>query len=151
MRFQQIKDLLLYIEQVHQMLSRLYGRLERQADAERSRLLLAYLRGREDAATGQLHEYASQLGESVAETWLEQGISHDMLATINSTTLPADMDGEAIIALVTGFEQQLTEELSRMARECPTDGTAALLDALATLEQQRLTRFVHGVHRFDDM
>lgn len=40
MRFQQIKDLLLYLEQVHHQLGLGYGRLMAQVDGERSRLLL---------------------------------------------------------------------------------------------------------------
>lgn len=42
-------------------------------------------------------------------------------------------------------------ELSHLARECPTPATTALLENLARLEQTRLTRLVHGVHRLDDM
>jgi hypothetical protein len=151
MRFQQIKDLLRYLEQVHQMLSRLYGRLEREANAERSRLLLAYLRGREDAAMGHLADYEQQVGSAVADTWLELGFAEDLIAGINRCELSSAMTTDEIVATATAFEEKLVSELSRLARECPTDNTTRVLDALATLEQQRLTRLVHGAHRLDDV
>lgn len=70
MRFQQIKDLMLYLEQLHQQQGRSYGRLIPQVDGERSRMLLAYLQGREDAAAAHLHDYREQMGSGVKETWL---------------------------------------------------------------------------------
>ena len=82
MRFQQIKELLHYLEQVHHQLGLCYGRLTSQVGSERSRMLLVHLQGREDAATAHLHEYASQLGEAVRETWLNQSFSEDMLPAI---------------------------------------------------------------------
>jgi hypothetical protein len=33
-------------------------------DAERSRMLLAYLQGREDAAAAHLHDYREQMGSA---------------------------------------------------------------------------------------
>ena len=62
MRFQQIKELLHYLEQVHYQLGLCYGRMASQVDSERSRMLLVYLQGREDAASAHLHEYASSAG-----------------------------------------------------------------------------------------
>ncbi|WP_435828003.1 hypothetical protein [Aeromonas dhakensis] len=50
-----------------------------QVDGERSRLLLAYLQQREEAAGTQLDDYLSELGEGVKETWLERGFSEDLL------------------------------------------------------------------------
>ncbi|KUE78122.1 hypothetical protein [Aeromonas schubertii] len=151
MRFQQIKDLLHYLEQVHQMLSRLYGRLERQADAERSRLLLAYLRGREESALVHLQEYRRQMSEGVSDTWLELGFADDLIPLINQSELPATMTTDHIVSLADGIESRLVSELSRLARECPTEGTASLLDTLAALEQQRRHRLIHGAHRLDDI
>lgn len=46
---------------------------------------------------------------------------------------------------------RLIGELERLARECPTPDTAALLKALASMAQSRLTRLVHGAHRLDDL
>ncbi|ENY73891.1 hypothetical protein [Aeromonas diversa] len=151
MRFQQIKDLLHYLEQVHQMLSRLYARLERQADAERSRLLLAYLRGREESALVHLQEYQRQMREGIADTWLELGFADDLIPLINQSELPATMTTDHIVSLADGIESRLVSELSRLARECPTETTASLLDTLAALEQQRRNRLVHGAHRLDDI
>lgn len=151
MRFQQIKQLLHYLEQVHHQLGLCYGRLAAQVDSERSRMLLVYLQGREDAACAHLHEYGSQLSEAVRETWLEQGFSEDMLPGIRQFELPASAQTQDIVTRVCSWEEQLVGELSHLARECPTPGTAALLDSLARLEQTRLTRLVHGVHRLDDL
>ena len=82
MRFQQIKDLLSYLEQVHHQLGLCYGRLMAEVDGERSRMLLAYLRGREDEASAHLHDYQGQLSQGVKETWLERGFSEDLLPEI---------------------------------------------------------------------
>ncbi|WP_434470957.1 hypothetical protein [Aeromonas veronii] len=151
MRFQQIKELLHYLEQVHHQLGLCYRRLSNQVDSERSRMLLVYLQGREDAASAHLHEYAVQLGEAVRETWLEHGFSEDMLPAITGCELPASAQTGEILALVCRWEEQLVGELGHLARECPTPATATMLDNLAALEQTRLHRLVHGVHRLDDM
>ncbi|MFB2862430.1 hypothetical protein [Aeromonas sp. MdU4] len=151
MRFQQIKELLHYLELVHHQLGLCYRRLGDQVDSERCRMLLVYLQGREDAASAHLQEYASQLGESVRETWLDQCFSEDMLPDIARCELSASARTEEIVALVCRWEEQLIGELGHLARECPTPATAALLDNLARLEQTRLTQLVHGAHRLDDL
>ena len=154
MRFQQIKDLLSYLEQVHHQLGLCYGRLMAEVDGERSRMLLAYLQGREDEASAHLHDYQGQLSQGVKETWLERGFSEDLLPEILRLALPATAQTQDIVQQVCRQEEKLIGELSHLARECPTDETAALLTlltSLASLEQTRLTRLVHGVHRLDDI
>jgi len=145
MRFQQIKDLLLYLEQVHHQLGLGYGRLMTQVDGERSRLLLAYLQQREEAAKSQLDDYLSELGEGVKETWLERGFSEDLLPGIRRLSLPATAQTQDIV------QEKLIGELSHLARECPTEETVRLLGGLAEQEQTRLTRLVHGAHRLNDL
>ena len=151
MRFQQIKDLMLYLEQLHQQQGRSYGRLIPQVDGERSRMLLAYLQGREDAAAAHLHDYREQMGSGVKETWLDQGFGVDLLADCQRLALPAGAQPDEIVTLVSRQEEKLVGELERLARECPTPDTAALLTSLASMAQSRLTRLVHGAHRLDDL
>ncbi|MEL3916959.1 hypothetical protein [Aeromonas caviae] len=151
MRFQQIKDLMLYLEELHHRQGRIYGRQIPRVDAERSRMLLAYLQGREDAAAAHLHDYREQMGSAVKETWLDQGFGEDLLAEGDRLALPATTQPAEIVALVSRQEERLIGELERLARECPTLDTAALLKALASMAQSRLTRLVHGAHRLDDL
>ena len=151
MRFQQIKDLLLYLELVHHQLGLCYGRLMAEVDGERSRMLLAYLQEREEAARAHLHDYLGQLGGGIRETWLERGFSEDLLPEIQRLSLPATAQTQDIVQQVCRQEEKLIGELGHLARECPTEETAALLSALSSLEQTRLTRLVHGVHRLDDI
>lgn len=151
MRFQQIKDLMLYLEQLHHQQGLGYGRQISRVDGERSRMLLAYLQGREDAAAAHLHDYREQMGKAVKETWLDQGFGEDLLAECERLALEAGTQPEEIVALVSRQEEKLIGELSRLARECPTPDTGALLKALASMAQSRLTRLVHGVHRLDDI
>lgn len=58
---------------------------------------------------------------------------------------------DEIVTLVSRQEEKLVGELGRLARECPTPDTAALLASLASMAQSRLTRLVHGAHRLDDL
>lgn len=151
MRFQQIKDLMLYLEELHHRQGHIYGRQIPRVDAERSRMLLAYLQGREDAAAAHLHDYREQMGSAVKETWLDQGFGEDLLAEGDRLALPATTQPAEIVALVSCQEERLIGELERLARECLTPDTAALLKALASMAQSRLTRLVHGAHRLDDL
>ncbi len=151
MRFQQIKDLMLYLEELHHRQGHIYGRQIPRVDAERSRMLLAYLQGREDAAAAHLHDYREQMGSAVKETWLDQGFGEDLLAEGDRLALPATTQPAEIVALVSRQEERLIGELERLARECPTPDTAALLKSLASMAQSRLTRLVHGAHRLDDL
>ncbi|MDX7692171.1 hypothetical protein SJU67_10415 [Aeromonas caviae] len=151
MRFQQIKDLMLYLEELHHRQGHIYGRQIPRVDAERSRMLLAYLQGREDAAAAHLHDYREQMGSAVKETWLDQGFGEDLLAEGDRLALPATTQPAEIVALVSRQEERLIGELERLARECPTPDTAALLKALSSMAQSRLTRLVHGAHRLDDL
>ena len=133
MRFQQIKDLMLYLEQLHQQQGRSYGRLIPQVDGERSWMLLAYLQGREDAAAAHLHDYREQMGSGVKETWLDQGFGVDLLADCQRLALPAGAQPEEIVTLVSRQEEKLVGELERLARECPTPDTAALRNRVSEL------------------
>lgn len=151
MRFQQIKDLMLYLEQLHHQQGLGYGRQISRVDGERSRMLLAYLQGREDAAAAHLHDYREQMGKAVKETWLDQGFGEDLLAECERLALAAGTQPEEIVALVSQQEERLIAELERLARECPTPDTGALLKALASMARSRLTRLVHGAHRLDDI
>ena len=151
MRFQQIKDLMLYLEQLHHQQGLGYGRQISRVDGERSRMLLAYLQGREDAAAAHLHDYREQMGKAVRETWLDQGFGEDLLAECERLALAAGTQPEEIVALVSQQEERLIAELERLARECPTPDTGALLKALASMARSRLTRLVHGAHRLDDI
>ena len=151
MRFQQIKDLMLYLEELHHRQGHIYGRQIPRVDAERSRMLLAYLQGREDAAAAHLHDYREQMGSGVKETWLDQGFGVDLLADCQRLALPAGAQPDEIVTLVSRQEEKLVGELGRLARECPTPDTAALLASLASMAQSRLTRLVHGAHRLDDL
>jgi hypothetical protein len=86
----------------------------------------------------------------VKETWLDQGFGEDLLAGGSSGAArhnPAR--GDSGPGVTPGGE--LIGELERLARECPTPDTAALLKALASMAQSRLTRLVHGAHRLDDL
>ena len=74
-----------------------------------------------------------------------------MLPAITRFELPASVQTQDIVTQVCRWEEQLVGELSHLARECPTPATTTLLENLAGLEQTRLTRLVHGVHRLDDM
>ena len=114
-------------------------------------MLLAYLQGREEAAAAHLHDYREQMGSAVKETWLDQGFGEDLLAEGDRLALPATTQPAEIVALVSRQEERLIGELERLARECPTPDTAALLKALASMAQSRLTRLVHGAHRLDDL
>ncbi len=151
MRFQQIKDLMLYLEELHHRQGHIYGRQIPRVDAERSRMLLAYLQGREDAAAAHLHDYREQMGSAVKETWLDQGFGEDLLAEGDRLALPATTQPAEIVALVSRQEERLIGELERLARECPPPDTSALLKSVASMAQSRLTRLVHGAHRLDDL
>ena len=151
MRFQQIKDLMLYLEELHHRQGHIYGRQIPRVDAERSRMLLAYLQGREDAAAAHLHDYREQMGSAVKETWLERGFSEDLLPGIRRLSLPATAQTQDIVQLVCRQEEKLIGELSHLARECSTEETVRLLGGLAEQEQTRLTRLVHGAHRLNDL
>jgi hypothetical protein len=76
----------------------------------------------------------------VKETWLDQGFGEDLLAG-DRLALPATTQPAEIVALVSRQEERLIGELERLARECPTPDTAALLKALASMAQSRLTRW----------
>ena len=105
-----------------------------------SRMLLAYLQEREEAARAHLHDYLGQLGGGIRETWLERGFSEDLLPDIQRLSLPATAQTQDIVQQVCRQEEKLIGELGHLARECPTEETAALLSALSSLEQTRLTR-----------
>lgn len=150
MRFQQIKELLHYLEQVHHQLGLCYRRLGNQVDSERCRMLLVYLQagGCSERPSAGVRQPAGRLG---AGDLLDQRFSEDMLPAIMRCELPASARTEDIVALVCRWEEQLIGELGHLARECPTRSTAELLDNLARLEQTRLTRLVHGAHQLDDL
>ena len=71
MNYKPIKEFLSYIEECHVALAQLYQRLSLEASDEKVKLLLDFMRNKEQLSYLHLHEYSQQAPASLLDTWLE--------------------------------------------------------------------------------
>ena len=146
MQFQQIKDLMLYLEQLHHCRFS-YGRQIPRVDGERSRMLLAYLQGREDVVA-HLHDHREQMGKAVRRPgWIRDSAricwrSASAAGAGGPALQPGGDSGPGCAQQRRGSSPSWSA-----CRECPTPDTRGTAEGPGTrMARSRLTRLVHGAH-----
>lgn len=151
MRYQQLKDILIHLDEMHIALGRLYQRWLHAADAERSRLLLAFMQKREEQASEQIARCLQETDPSLLHSWLDFQVDEGFAAQLQRCSLPAYMTVEQILEQGTRLDNAVIAELEAIRRHMQTPHLERWLDALLVAEQNRLHHLVHNAHRLDDL
>jgi hypothetical protein len=151
MRFKPIKDFLAYIEECHIALADLYLRLSLEATDEKVKLLLDYMRNKEQLSHFHLHEYVQQAPESILETWLDNVFDQSFPLKCQQMQLQADLNIDDVVALAMQLDTQLIELMQNAAYNSPTIEAELALESLTNQEEETLHQVIMASNEFEYM
>ena len=151
MRFKPIKDFLAYIEECHIALADLYTRLSLEASDEKVKLLLDFLRNKEQLSYQHLHEYAQQAPTSILETWLDNVFDQSFPMRCQQMQLQPELSIDDVVALAMNLDTQLIELLQNAAHSAATVEAEVALENLTDQEEEALHRVIMASNEFEYM
>jgi len=151
MRFTPIKEFLNYIEECHIALADLYLRLSVEATDEKVKLLLDFMRNKEQLSHLHLHEYAMQAPVSLLETWLDNMFDQSFPMKCQQMKLQPDLSIEDVVALAMSLDTQLIELMQTAAYNSPTIEAELALENLSNQEEETLHQVVMASNEFEFM
>ena len=151
MRPKSIKDFLIYIEECHQALADLYLRFSLEENNEKVKLLLDFMKNKEQLSCLQLHQYTQQAPPGLLKTELDKGFDQHFLIKCQQMELKAELSFDDVVALAISFDIQLIELLQTASHESPTIEAEIFLGKLANQEEETLHHVVTARHEFEYM
>ena len=151
MSYKPIKEFLSYIEDCHVALAQLYQRLSLEATDEKVKLLLDFMRNKEQLSYLHLHEYSQQAPVSLLDTWLENVFDQSFPMKCAQMKLQAELAVEDVVALAMNLDTQLIELLQTAAFNSPTIEAELALENLTNQEEETLHQVVMASHEFEFM
>ena len=151
MRFKPIKEFLAYIEECHIALADLYLRLSLEATDEKVKLLLDFMRNKEQLSYFHLHEYAEQAPASLLETWLDNVFDQSFPMKCQQMKMHPDLAIDDVVALAMKLDMQLIELMQTVAYNSPTIEAELALENLSNQEEETLHQVVIASHEFEFM
>ncbi|MCD8547144.1 MAG: hypothetical protein LRY38_01560 [Aeromonadaceae bacterium] len=151
MRYQQLKDILQHLQQAHQQLAERYHLWQRQAPAERCRLLLAFMIQRENEAARHAARLQQSLGASLQETWVDIQTDGQFAQALTSLPQQVPDSTESILEQAIALDEALIGELEVMARHLDGESLQSWCAGIVQEERTRQHQLVHNAHRLDDI
>ena len=151
MRFKPIKDFLAYIEECHLALADLYMRLSLEANNEKVKLLLDFMRNKEQLSYLHLHEYVQQAPPSLLETWLDNIFEQSFPLKCQQMQLQPEISIEDVVALAMSLDTQLIDLLQNAAYSSPTIEAEVALENLTNQEEKTMHQVIMASNEFEYM
>ncbi|MFT6927268.1 MAG: hypothetical protein ACJAZP_002898 [Psychromonas sp.] len=151
MRLKPIKDFLYYIAQCHRELADFYLRLSIEVNNDKVKLLLDFMRNKEQLSYLQLQQYTQQAPPGLLETGLDSEFNHNFPMQCQQMALKAELSIDEVVALATNFNIQLIELLQNAAYNSPTIEAEIALEKLTNQEEETLHQVVLASHEFEYM
>lgn len=151
MPFKPIKDFLSYIAECHQALADFYLRLSLEVNNEKVKLLLDFMRNKEQLSYLQLHQYTQQAPPGLLETGLDNGFDQSFPMKCQQMKLKSELSLDDVVALAMSFDIQLIELMQTAAYNSPTIEAEIALEKLTNKEEETLHHVVMASHEFEYM
>ncbi|WP_028864620.1 hypothetical protein [Psychromonas aquimarina] len=151
MSFKPVKDFLSYIEECHMALADLYLRLSQEASEEKVKLLLDFMRNKEQLSYLNLHDYAEQAPQSLLDTWLDNVFDQSFPMKCQQMKLQPELAIDDVVALAMKLDTQLIELMQTAAYNSPTIEAEVALENLSNREEETLHHVVMASHEFEFM
>ncbi|TEW53167.1 hypothetical protein E2R68_13505 [Psychromonas sp. RZ22] len=151
MRGKLIKDFLLYIEDCHKALADLYQRLSLEAGDEKAKLLLEYMKNKEQISYLHLHQLAQQAPISLLNTWLNDFSDHSFPLRCKTFKLKPKLTIENVVTLAIQFDMQLIEIMQTASPKNTTTEVETTIENLISREEEMLHQVVMVSHEFEHM
>ena len=151
MRFKPIKDFLTYIEECHLALAELYTRLSLEASDEKVKLLLDFMKNKEQLSYLHLHEYVQQAPDSILKTWLDNAFDQSFPMKCQQMKLQPELNIEDVTSLAINLDTQLIGLLQSAAYSAATIEAELALDNIANQEEETLHHVIMASNEFEYM
>ena len=151
MRFKLIREFLTYIEECHLALAELYTRLGLESNDERVKLLLDFMKNKEQLSYQHLHEYVIQAPVSVLETWLDNVFDQSFPMRCQQLQLQAELSIDDIVSLAMNLDTQIIELLQNATYSSPTIEAEVALENLTLHEEKALHQVIMASNEFEYM
>ncbi|MDN2664934.1 hypothetical protein [Psychromonas sp. 14N.309.X.WAT.B.A12] len=149
MRVKLIKDFLLYIEDCHKALAELYQRLSLEANDEKVKLLLEYMRNKEQLSYCHLHQYVQQAPLSLLNAWLEDIFDQSFPQRCKELKFQPELALEDVVTLAIQLDIQLIEAMQVATINSSTSEAEIALEGLTSKEEEMLYQVVMASHEFE--
>jgi hypothetical protein len=151
MSFKPIKEFLAYVEECHIALADLYLRLSLEATDKKVKLLLDFMRNKEQLSFFYLHEYAEQAPMSLLETWLDNVFDQSFTMKCQQMKVQPDLAIDDVVELAMKLDVQLIELVQTAAYNTQTIEAEIALEILSNKEEEALHQVVIASHEFEFM
>ncbi len=151
MRFKPIKEFLAYVEECHVALADLYLRLSLEATDEKVKLLLDFMRNKENLSFIHLREYIEQAPPSILETWLDNFFDQSFPMKCQQMNLQPELAIDDVVALAMSLDTQLIEIMQTAAYNSPTIEAELALENLTNHEEEAMHQVIMASHEFEYM
>jgi len=148
MRLKLIKDFLLYIEDCHQALADLYQRLSLEVNDEKVKLLLEYMKNKEQLSYCYLHQYVQNAPISLLDTWLDNVFDQSFPQRCKNLEMKPELALEDVVTLAIQLDMQLIEAMQLAIVNSPTVEAENALGTLTTKEEETLYQVMMASHEF---
>lgn len=151
MRFQQLSELLGYVATCRIEMSKLYSRLQVEADSTRVKMMLEYFQQHQKGVSEKLENYIDEAPKKVLDTWYKDISFEDFIKRCHDTVLTANMTEEDVLELHLNLDNRLIELLQKTAEHSSSIDISGALNDLVRVEKIQQQRLVHSCIRMDDI
>ncbi len=151
MRYQQLKDILIHLDEMHIALGRLYQRWLPAAEDEYPRLLLGFMHKQEEQASERLARCLQDTDPSLLHSWLDVQVDSSFADKLQGCRSPSHMTVEQILERATLMDNAIIGELEAIRGHLPTPHLEKWLDGLLVAEHNHTHHLLHNAHRLEEI
>lgn len=151
MQFRQVREILEWIQTIHERLAQRYSRLADQSTNERVTLMLEYLADHETALQNALEAYETDAADGLLNTWFDQAPELEFPASL--TELKINLQDASVMDIVKiaisshDFLMGIYRELSDLT---DAETVREIFSNLLELEQHEAMNTVRDAQRLQD-
>lgn len=146
-----MKDFLVHIEKCHMAMAELYTRLGQESDDEKVKLLLNFMKHKEQLSYQYVHEYVQQAPVSILEAWLDKIDDQNFPMRCQELRLQSDLSLDDVISLTIDLDTELIELLKSTSDDSPTPEIEVALEKLSKKEEKNLHQVIKASLEFEHM
>jgi len=144
MRYQQLKDILIHLDEMHVALARLYQRWLPAAEDEHPRLLLIFMHKQEKLASERLARCLQDTDPSLLHSWLDVQVDSGFADKLQGCRPPADMTVAQILERASLLDNAIIGELEAIRGHLPTSHLEKWLEGLLAAEHNHTHHLLHN-------
>jgi rubrerythrin len=151
MSFETTKDVLEHAREFHRDVSEFYGRLTKQPQKERVKILLEYMSRHEKHLEESLAQYEEGVSEKILNTWFQYPPPKETLDLCKKMTIEGNenLTVEQVIKMALELDECLVNLYKAMIESAETEEVKEVFENLLAMEKQEEMDMVRDTLQFD--